>query len=174
MAAGRRRRPGPARAPPPPARPPPPGASPPPRAAPPAGAGVPARGGARAGGGVGPGGGGAPRVRTTVLDGALALVPHRLAVATAGGARDGPPSAGGWPPFPTADGEWVELEAVAFESWAGLFRSLGAAEPDGGAGWGEFARRYLPGPRGLPPAPHDPTRPRPPAAPPRPPAAHGA
>lgn len=102
--------------------------------------------------------GGAPDVRTSVLDGALAFASHRVAVATGGGAAPDPPAEAVRPPFPTADGEWIELEAVGLEGWGGLFRALGATEADVDAGWGEFARRYVTGRCALPRALHDCTR----------------
>jgi CoA:oxalate CoA-transferase len=103
-------------------------------------------------------GGVSPAVRTSLLDGALAYANHQITVATAAGTLAERGADGVRPPFPAADGSWVELEAVSFESWAGLFRELGAGEGDIDAGWGEFARRYVTGHCALPPALHECTR----------------
>jgi crotonobetainyl-CoA:carnitine CoA-transferase CaiB-like acyl-CoA transferase len=112
-------------------------------------------------------------VETSVLDGALALAGHRIAVATASGESGDDGTEGVGPPFPTADGHWVELEAVSFAAWAGLLRALGAGEEDIDAGFGAFARRYVTGHCVLPPELHAATRSVPLAALERAAAEHG-
>ena len=97
-------------------------------------------------------------VETSVLHGALAYVGHHVAIATSGKrlpvdcnprvtaeeARQ-PPA----PPFPTADGHYVELEVLSADRWRAFWSRLGLDGADGA--WTSFALRYLSGTCRLPP-----------------------
>jgi crotonobetainyl-CoA:carnitine CoA-transferase CaiB-like acyl-CoA transferase len=97
-------------------------------------------------------------VETSVLDGALVFVSHRLPTATCGAdlGLDAEPGGPG-PPFPTADGAWVELEALRFDTWLAFWRRLGVSADGLDTAWSAFALRYLTGRCALPPALHSAT-----------------
>ncbi len=99
------------------------------------------------------------RVETSVLDGALVFLSHRLPIATCGAVPPVDPelTAPG-PPFTTADGGWVELEVLRFADWRGFWTRLGAAETALDAAWSSYALRYLTGTCALPPSLHAATR----------------
>ncbi|HEX6903890.1 MAG TPA: CoA transferase [Thermoanaerobaculia bacterium] len=93
-------------------------------------------------------------VETSVFQAALLFLRHHLAIATCGGRfplRPAEEKAG--PPFPTADGHWVELEALGHDAWDGFWRRLGLAGSETpGAAWLPFVYRYLAGRCALPAA----------------------
>jgi CoA:oxalate CoA-transferase len=98
-------------------------------------------------------------VRTSVLQGALAYLQHHLAIGTCGGTFPFQPLASGaGPPFPTADGAWVELEALGGDAWIAFWKSLGIDETQSSRAWLPFVYRYLAGRCTLPAALHDATR----------------
>lgn len=99
-------------------------------------------------------------VRTSVLQAALLFLYHHLAIATCG---DDFPfrslESGEGPPFATADGHWVELEAMTGESWKAFWARLGVTDSKtAGAAWLPFVYRYLAGRCSLPAALHEATR----------------
>ena len=78
--------------------------------------------------------------------GALQFVRHHLAIATSGGVFPYRPAGVPGPPFRTADGVWVEIEALAGDDWAAFWRRLGLDGADVvGAAWLPFVYRYLAG-----------------------------
>ena len=73
---------------------------------------------------------GAPvsRVATSVLDAALLILTHHIAYATAADDWMVPADGdGGGPPFRTADGQWIEIEALTTESWHAFWTRIGAS-----------------------------------------------
>lgn len=94
----------------------------------------------------------AQEAETSVLQAALTFLRHHLAIATCGGRFPQmpplPPAEAPGPPFPTADGHWVELEALSPDAWTGFWERLGAERP--GAAWLPFVYRYLAGRCALP------------------------
>jgi CoA:oxalate CoA-transferase len=98
-------------------------------------------------------------VRTSVLQGALTYLQHHLAIGTCGGTFPFQPFAAGvGPPFPTADGAWVELEALGGDAWISFWKALGIDDTQSSRAWLPFVYRYLAGRCTLPPALHDATR----------------
>jgi len=98
-------------------------------------------------------------IETSVLQAALLFLRHHLAIATCGGrfplrlAEDEP-----GPPFPTADGHWIELEALSPDAWIGFWQRLGLdGSETPGAAWLPFVYRYLAGRCSLPAALHQAT-----------------
>ncbi len=65
------------------------------------------------------------------------------------------------PPFPTADGRWVELEALSPEPWASFWTSLGIPHPAVAQGWNQFSSRYSAAACALPDGFHQATARRP-------------
>lgn len=97
---------------------------------------------------------------TSSLDAALLFVAHHLAIATASGgshATDGD-DAGPGPPFATADGDWVELEALSTAGWVEFWQRLGVPPRVGLSAWSPFVLRYLAGTCRLPSSLHDASR----------------
>lgn len=82
-------------------------------------------------------------VETSYLDAALCFLRHHLAIATC---AEGPPASligvGSSPPFATADGHLVELDAVNHEAWREFWLRLGAERRDISRGWVPLAFRY--------------------------------
>lgn len=98
-------------------------------------------------------------VRSSVLQGALAYLQHHLAIGTCGGAFPFQPmTEGTGPPFPTADGAWVELEALGGDTWIDFWKLMGVDERQATQAWLPFVYRYLAGRCTLPAALHDATR----------------
>ena len=91
-------------------------------------------------------------VETSSLDAALCFLRHHLAIATC---AEGPPAGligvGSSPPFATADGHLVELDAVHHEAWRDFWQRLGAERRDIARGWVPLAFRYNVGACALPP-----------------------
>lgn len=85
-------------------------------------------------------------VESSVLQGALLLTSHYVAQATCAQGR-GPaeePAVGTRaPPFPTADGHWVELEALEPQGWKAFWKGLGMGDASMADGWYPFVSRYL-------------------------------
>jgi crotonobetainyl-CoA:carnitine CoA-transferase CaiB-like acyl-CoA transferase len=100
------------------------------------------------------------RVETSVLQAALLFLGHHLAIATCGDSFPfRPPAAAPGPPFRTADGYWVELEALSGGAWRAFWTRLGVADGELlGAAWLPFVYRYLAGRCSLPVALHAATR----------------
>jgi len=95
------------------------------------------------------------RVHISVLHAALLLLSHHLALATAPEPLSpGPPGDGPGPPFRTADGEWVEVEALGYGAWMAFWTRLGAERAAAEAGWSPFVHRYLAATCALPAALH--------------------
>jgi crotonobetainyl-CoA:carnitine CoA-transferase CaiB-like acyl-CoA transferase len=95
------------------------------------------------------------RVHTSVLHAALLLLSHHLALATsAEPLSPGPPGDGPGPPFRTADGAWVEIEALGFGPWMAFWTRLGADRAVPEAAWSPFVHRYLAAACALPAALH--------------------
>jgi crotonobetainyl-CoA:carnitine CoA-transferase CaiB-like acyl-CoA transferase len=102
-----------------------------------------------------------PAVATSVLQGALVLLTHHVAIATCGDAFPVrlPPAPRRGSPFRTADGEWVELEALGGDAWLALWARLGVREPSiAASAWLPFVYRHLAGRCAVPDALHDATR----------------
>lgn len=95
---------------------------------------------------------------TGLLQGALQFLHHHLAIATCGDVF--PYDAQGviGTPFPTADGDWVEVEALSGADWIAFWNHLGLHDPQtvGGA-WLPFVYRYLAGQCLLPAKLHETT-----------------
>lgn len=93
-------------------------------------------------------------VETSVLQAALLFLRHHLAIATCDGRLPlRPPAEETGPPFPTADGHWVELEALSCDAWTAFWERLGLEGSDvPGAAWLPFVYRYLAGRCALPAA----------------------
>jgi crotonobetainyl-CoA:carnitine CoA-transferase CaiB-like acyl-CoA transferase len=98
----------------------------------------------------------ASTVETSVLQAGLLFVCHHLAIATCGDAfplAASEPAPG--PPFRTADGHWVELEALSGDAWVAFWRRLGLEPAElAGRAWLPFVYRYLAGRCSLPSALH--------------------
>ncbi|HEX6747352.1 MAG TPA: CoA transferase [Longimicrobium sp.] len=91
-------------------------------------------------------------VETSVLQGALILLSHHLAIATSGDpwlrrtadeALRRSPDARPAPPFLTADGHAVELEALTPDVWEAFWTQLGADRAEVQAAWPTYVFRYL-------------------------------
>jgi CoA:oxalate CoA-transferase len=103
------------------------------------------------------------QVETSVLQGALVLLSHHLAIATSGdpwlrrtadeALRHAPNSRPG-PPFATADGHAVELEALTPHVWEAFWARLGLDAAEAQAAWPTYVFRYLSARCLLPPALH--------------------
>ncbi len=83
-------------------------------------------------------------VETTVLQGALLFLVHHLALATCPEpfTMIEPGHASG-PPFRTADGHYVEIEVLSFDSWLALWRQLGVERSEIEVAWSSYVYRYL-------------------------------
>lgn len=92
-------------------------------------------------------------VETSSLDGALMFVAHHLAIATSGDPLT-PSDDGPGPPFPTADGLWVEFEVLTPAAWSALWERLGVQRSVSTGAWSAFVLRYLAGSCALPAALH--------------------
>lgn len=102
--------------------------------------------------------GGRPsRVQTSVLRTGLFMLPHYFAGATAKDPEWAPPvqGEGQGPPFRTADGHLVELEALDPEAWRRFWCGLGLDAPEAGRAWMGFLLRYRTAVCPLPPAFHE-------------------
>lgn len=99
-------------------------------------------------------------VEVSVLDAGLFLLNHHVTIATSGG--DFPPHESGpapGPPFATADGRWVEVEALSPEHWMAFWGRLGIVRKDVvGRAWLPYVLRYLAGRCALPAELHEATR----------------
>ncbi len=95
-------------------------------------------------------------VETTVAQGALLFLAHHLALGTCAEpfAQIVPGHATG-PPFRTADGQLVEIEALSFGSWIGFWRQLGVERGVLEPAWSAFVYRYLSACCALPVALHE-------------------
>lgn len=87
------------------------------------------------------------RVQTSVAQGALMFLYHHLAIATCGDHFPFcPAESGAGPPFPTADGRWIEIEAMNGECWKTFWNRLGVVDSGiVGAAWLPYVYRYLTG-----------------------------
>jgi CoA:oxalate CoA-transferase len=95
------------------------------------------------------------RVRTSVLHAALFLLSHHVSLATTPERLvSGPATDGAGPPFRTADGHWVEIEAPGLGSWLGFWRGLGAGREALEPAWWSLVHRYLAASCTLPAALH--------------------
>jgi len=98
-------------------------------------------------------------VSSSVLQGALTYLYHHIAIGTSGGRfpfealRDGL-----GPPFPTADGQLIELEALGGDTWLKFWRTLGVDAAIASSAWLPFVYRYLAGRCSLPIALHEATK----------------
>ena len=98
------------------------------------------------------------RVETSVLHSSLLFLCHHLAMATcadefsflSSGAAAGPP-------FRTADGHWVELEALTFDAWNAFWRHLKVEQGIPEEAWSDYVYRYLTASCSLPAALHEAT-----------------
>lgn len=82
------------------------------------------------------------RAHTSVLEAAMLLLTPYVAMATTDGWTTPPPAATSGPPFPTSDGEWVELEALDSETWKAFWARIGLEGPVVGRAWRSFLARY--------------------------------
>lgn len=96
-------------------------------------------------------------VATSALDGALLFVAHHVAIATSGDPLRPAAGSGHGPPFLTADGHRVELEALSPGAWSDLWERLGVGRDVSAAAWSPFVLRYLAGSCALPPVLHEAT-----------------
>lgn len=102
--------------------------------------------------------GGRPsRVQTSVLRAGLFMLPQYFAGATANDPDWAPPEQGDrqGPPFRTADGHLVELEALDPEAWRRFWCGLGLDAPGAGRAWMGFLLRYRTAVCPMPPAFHE-------------------
>lgn len=100
-------------------------------------------------------------VETSLLDGAWMFLLHHIAAATSPEALELPPLTGDvGPPFPTADGSRVEIEALMPDSWRAFWEALGAGGEDLDAAWLRFAFRHNTAHCALPRRLHEATRSR--------------
>jgi len=100
-------------------------------------------------------------VRSSVLQGALSYLHHHLAIGTCGGSFPFQPMTDGdgrGPPFHTADGAWIELEALSGDAWLNFWKALDVDPELASQAWLPFVYRYLAGRCTLPAALHDATR----------------
>jgi CoA:oxalate CoA-transferase len=98
-------------------------------------------------------------VATTVLQAALMFLRHHVAIATCGDVfPHGMVVTAAGPPFYTADGYWVELEALSGDAWKEFWIRLGVGRSDAGGSWLPFAFRYLAGRCSLPDTLHQASR----------------
>lgn len=85
-------------------------------------------------------------VETSVAQAALTLVTQYVARATAavdwGGWLPQEPGPEPGPPFPTADGPWVEVETLSASGWQRFWTILGVDEAAVRRGWNLFRPRY--------------------------------
>lgn len=97
-------------------------------------------------------------VETEAAGAAMLMLGHHLAGATCGDPWKPPVGgAGPGPPFPTADGHWVELEVLGPDRWGTFWRRLGVDGPELGPAWLAFAFRHNTARCRLPPAMHEAT-----------------
>lgn len=100
-------------------------------------------------------------VETSVLQAALLSVSQYFARATCsrrwGEWTSVEPGPAPGPPFPTADGQWVELETTSLDAWTLFWGSLGVDPAVLGRGWGMFAVRYSTATCSMPHGFHDAT-----------------
>ena len=100
-------------------------------------------------------------VETSVLQAGFTFLYHHLALATCDDpfviASAESASAPG-PPFQTADGYWVELEVLSFDSWISFWKQLGVERAGLEAAWSSFVYRYLAATCSLPATLHEATR----------------
>jgi CoA:oxalate CoA-transferase len=83
-------------------------------------------------------------VETSVLQAGLLFLGHHLAIATCADQPPFPgPGDGCGPPFRSADGHWVEIESLTFESWVRFWRCLGVDDGTPETAWLAFVHRYL-------------------------------
>lgn len=87
------------------------------------------------------------RVQTSVAHGALMFLYHHLAIATCSDHLPFcPAESGTGPPFPTADGHWIEIEVMSGESWRMFWSRVGMVDSGiVGAAWLPYVYRYLAG-----------------------------
>ena len=98
-------------------------------------------------------------VSTSPLQGALSYLYHHLAIATCGGSFPFKPLMdGAGPPFPTADGAWVELEALSGDAWVAFWKAVAVDERIASRAWLPFVYRHLAGRCVLPGELHTATR----------------
>lgn len=103
-------------------------------------------------------GGGPSRVQTSVVRAGLFMLPHYFAGATAKDPEWQPPhhqAARPGPPFRTADGHLIELEALDPEAWRRFWCRLGLDAVEAGRAWMGFLLRYRTATCPLPPALHE-------------------
>lgn len=93
-------------------------------------------------------------MHTSVLEGALVLTTPYLAMATTSCWKRPGPSTSAGPPFPTLDGDWIEIEALDPEAWRGFWGRLGVAGPLLGRAWSSFLYRFETATCSLPPELH--------------------
>ncbi|MGH9075909.1 MAG: CoA transferase [Acidimicrobiales bacterium] len=104
------------------------------------------------------------RVTTSVVRAALVLVSQYVARATGAtswgdwvpleaGDSDGP-----GPPFPTAEGAWVELETLSTDAWRAFWTAAGVEPATTSRAWTAFGPRYSTGSCSLPGALSEATR----------------
>jgi crotonobetainyl-CoA:carnitine CoA-transferase CaiB-like acyl-CoA transferase len=98
-------------------------------------------------------------VETSALQAGLLLRTHYISAATS---RDPewtppPPADGPGPPFPTADGQWIEIETLDPVHWRSFWDVLGVEGPEVARGWRLFVQRYETATCSLPARLHDAT-----------------
>lgn len=85
-------------------------------------------------------------VETSALEAALLSLSQYIARTTCDGEGSGlePPGRGPapGPPFPTADGRWVELETLSPEAWKSFWGALGVEGSALAGGWNLFGARF--------------------------------
>lgn len=85
-------------------------------------------------------------VDTSVTQAGLLTISQYIARATCAShwAEWSPPASGcgPGPPFPTADGYWVELEVLSAEDWTSFWTALQVPRSDLVSGWNSFIARY--------------------------------
>ncbi|HEU4322739.1 MAG TPA: CoA transferase [Roseiflexaceae bacterium] len=95
-------------------------------------------------------------LETSVAQGALLFLGHHIALGTC--AEPFPQIAPGHatgPPFRTADGQLIEIEALSFGSWIGFWQQLGVERGVLEPAWSSFVYRYLSACCALPVALHE-------------------
>lgn len=98
-------------------------------------------------------------VETSALQAALLTISQYVARATCDeGPWSPPPGGDGYgPPFPTADGRWVELETLSPRAWTAFWTGLGVAPGRLVEGWTAFGARYSTARCSMPAAFHEAT-----------------
>ena len=98
-------------------------------------------------------------VETSVLQAGLLLVSHHFALATCPSEVPVLPEEGlgPGPPFPTAEGQWLELETLDPEVWRRFWLALGVCGRGLGRAWTAFWLRYRRGRCSLPHSLHEAT-----------------